>query len=122
MQKAVRFVDAHLPWCVLAVVGLGLAFPAVFTSYHGLLSLFMGLMTFVSTLGSGFRDLAGVARRPIPVLVTMLILHVAMPAATPRFPRSLQNLKSLQIPRNLQSLRSLQNPKSLQNPASASAM
>ena len=82
MQKAVRFVDAHLPWCVLAVVGLGLAFPAVFTSYHGLLSLFMGLMTFVSTLGSGFRDLAGVARRPVPVLITMLILHVAMPAAT----------------------------------------
>jgi len=82
MQKAVRYVDAHLPWFVLAVVTLGLIFPGVFTSYRGFLSLFMGLMTFVSTLGSGFRDLAGVIRRPAPVLVTLGILHVAMPVMT----------------------------------------
>lgn len=82
MQKAVRFVDAHLPWFVLAVVALGLVFPGAFTSYHALLSLFMALMTFASTLGSSFRDLAGVFRRPVPVLATLGILHVAMPGMT----------------------------------------
>ena len=82
MQKLLRFVDAHLPWFVLAVVSLGLAFPRVFTAYNGLLPWFMALMTFASTLGSGFRDLAGVIRRPVPVLATLLILHLLMPVLT----------------------------------------
>ena len=82
MQKILRLIDAHLPWFVLAVVALGLAFPAAFTAYNGLLSFFMALMTFASTLGSSFRDLAGAVRRPVPVVVTLLILHVVMPVMT----------------------------------------
>ena len=82
MQKILRLIDAHLPWFVLGVVALGLAFPAVFTAYDGLLSFFMALMTFASTLGSSFRDLAGAVRRPVPVVVTLLILHIVMPVMT----------------------------------------
>ena len=82
MEKALRFVDAHLPWFVLLVVILGLVFPQSFALFNGVLALFMAIMTFVSTLGSGFEDLAGALRRPVPVAVTLVILHILMPALT----------------------------------------
>lgn len=36
-------------------------------------------MTFANSLGGGFREMAAVARRPLPVVVIFAILHVAMP-------------------------------------------
>lgn len=82
MQKTLRFMDAHLPWFVLVMVILGLGLPDIFSRLNVFLSFFMALMTFVSTLGSGFRDLLGAFRRPVPVVVTLLILHLLMPALT----------------------------------------
>lgn len=82
MQKILRFVDAHLPWFVLLMVALGLTFSSVFSALMGFLSFFMAIMTFSSTLGSGFRDLAGAFRRPVPVAATLLILHLLMPVVT----------------------------------------
>ena len=82
MQKTLRFVDAHLPWFVLLVVVLGLTFSEAFSALNGFLAFFMALMTFVSTLGNGFRDLAGAFRRPVPVVAALLILHILMPALT----------------------------------------
>ena len=82
MQKFLRFVDAHLPWFVLLVVVLGLTFSEAFSALNGFLAFFMALMTFVSTLGNGFRDLAGAFRRPVPVVAALLILHILMPALT----------------------------------------
>ena len=82
MQKTLRFVDAHLPWFVLAVVVLGLGFPGLFSTLNVFLTFFMAFMTFASTLGSGWRDLLGAFRRPVPVAVTLLLLHVLMPVFT----------------------------------------
>ena len=82
LRSATAFVDAHLPWFVLVMVFLGLALPDVLSRFNPLLVFFMALMTFASTLGSGFSDLLGAFRRPVPVLAALVILHVLMPVLT----------------------------------------
>lgn len=82
LRCAAAFADAHLPWFVLVMVLLGLFFPDLLGLFSPYGMLFMAVMTFSSTLGSGFSDLLGVFRRPVPVVATLVILHVLMPGLT----------------------------------------
>ena len=73
------FMGKHFPWFVLFCVCLGVLFPDVFSPLsHVVMGLF-AFMTFANSLGGGFREMADVARHPLPVVVIFAILHVVMP-------------------------------------------
>ena len=74
-----RFLGAHFPWFVLACAATGVLFPDVFSRLNSIMVGLFAFMTFANSLGGGFREMAAVARRPLPVVVIFAILHVAMP-------------------------------------------
>lgn len=76
-----RFVGAHFPWFVLGCVVLGLTFPDVFSPLNGIMVPLFAFMTFANSLGGGFRELGHVILHPLPVLVTVGLLHVLLPLA-----------------------------------------
>ena len=86
MQKLTqwsRFLGTHFPWFVLACATTGVLFPDTFSWLNG--SITMGLfafMTFSNGLGGGFRELGRVFLRPLPVVVTLVLLHVVIPLLT----------------------------------------
>ena len=78
-----RFLGSYFPWFVLACATTGVLFPDTFSWLNG--SVTMGLfafMTFANSLGGGFRELGRVFLRPLPVVVTLLLLHVVIPLLT----------------------------------------
>ena len=78
-----RFLGAYFPWFVLACATTGVLFPDTFSWLNG--SITMGLfafMTFSNSLGGGFRELGRVFLRPLPVVVTLVLLHVVIPLLT----------------------------------------
>lgn len=81
LQRANRFVGAHLPWFVLACVTLGVAFPDTFAPLKHITMGLFAFMTFANSLGGGFRELRQAFSRPLPVLTALVLLHVVMPLA-----------------------------------------
>lgn len=78
-----RFLGSCFPWFVLACATTGVLFPDTFSWLNG--SITMGLfafMTFANSLGGGFRELGRVFLRPLPVVVTLVLLHVVIPLLT----------------------------------------
>lgn len=76
-----EFVNRHMPPVVLCCVILGVVFPDSFSWLKNLSTALFAFMTFANSLGGGFRELWNVALRPLPVLVILVILHIAMPLA-----------------------------------------
>lgn len=74
-----RFVAGHLTIVTILSVALGVAFPTVFSGLTRYVAFFFACMTFCNSLGAGFREMWDVARRPLPALTVLLILHVVMP-------------------------------------------
>lgn len=77
-----RFVGAHFPWFVLACAALGVLFPNVFSRLNNIMVAMFAFMTFANSLGGGFRELGRVFLRPLPVIVTLILLHVVIPLVT----------------------------------------
>ena len=78
-----RVLGSYFPWFVLACATTGVLFPDTFSWLNG--SITMGLfafMTFSNSLGGGFRELGRVFLRPLPVVVTLVLLHVVIPLLT----------------------------------------
>ena len=78
-----RFLGSYFHWFVLACATTGVLFPDTFSWLNG--SITMGLfafMTFSNSLGGGFRELGRVFLRPLPVVVTLVLLHVVIPLLT----------------------------------------
>lgn len=78
-----RFLGSCFPWFVLACATTGVLFPDTFSWLNG--GITMGLfafMTFANSLGGGFRELGRVFLRPLPVVVTLVLLHVVIPLLT----------------------------------------
>ena len=78
-----RFLGSYFPWFVLACATTGVLFPDTFSWLNG--SITMGLfafMTFANSLVGGFRELGRVFLRPLPVVVTLVLLHVVIPLLT----------------------------------------
>ena len=69
----------HMAPLVLSSVMLGILFPEVFSRLSGVTIWIFAFMTFANSLGGGFRQLADVARHPLPVAVMFTLLHVALP-------------------------------------------
>lgn len=76
------FISRHLPWFVLGCVAIGLTFADTLSQLSDVTVLLFAFMTFTNSLGGDFRDLAKVARHPLPVVAMMLLLHVVMPLLT----------------------------------------
>ena len=79
MARIDRFIGGHMPPVVLTCVALGILFPDVLSHLKAVTVFLFAFMTFANSLGGGFRELADVARHPLPVAVTLGLLHVVMP-------------------------------------------
>ena len=78
-----RFVGAHFPWFVLACAVTGVLFPDAFSWLNGPITMgLFALMSFANSLSGGFRELGRVFLRPLPVVVTLVLLHVVIPVLT----------------------------------------
>jgi predicted Na+-dependent transporter len=73
------FVSRHMAPVVLCCVAVGIAFPDVFSRINAVTVALFAFMTFANSLGGGFRELWNEIRRPLPVAVTFVLLHVVMP-------------------------------------------
>lgn len=76
------FISRHLPWFVLGCVIIGLTFADVFSQLSNITIVLFAFMTFTNSLSGNFRDLARIARHPLPVFTIFLLLHVVMPLVT----------------------------------------
>ena len=82
MQKVLKidgFVGRNMPWVILLAVSLGVAFPEFFSPLHQHLTVFLAILTFANSLGGGFRDLAGAFKRPLPIIVAFVVMHLMIP-------------------------------------------
>ena len=76
-QKVRRYMILAAPVSLLA----GVIFPQVFSRLLPAVPWAFAAMTFCGSLGSSFRQLGEEFRRPRPLLVVLLILHVVLPLA-----------------------------------------
>ena len=65
------------PCCLV----LGVLFPAVAGLGVPYVPVVFAFMTFIGGLKSSFRDIAGVFQKPLPLLVSLVVLHIVLPAA-----------------------------------------
>ena len=82
LYRVNAFISRHLPWFVLGCVAIGLTFADTLSQLSHITVFLFAFMTFTNSLGGDFRDLAKVARHPLPVGVMLLLLHVVMPLLT----------------------------------------
>lgn len=73
------FIGRFMPFFVLYVVFLGILFPDFFGPINRINVPLFFCTTFANSLGGGFRDLFRVFRHPLPVILVLAIIHVAMP-------------------------------------------
>lgn len=74
IEKRMAFVT---PACLI----LGVLFPEIAGRGVPFVPVMFAVMTFIGALKSSFRDIGAVFRRPFPLLLSLVILHVVMPAA-----------------------------------------
>ena len=79
LEKLDAFLGKHMAVLIVAFVLVSITFPDVFSPINDRTVALFAFMTFANSLGGGFREMAAVARRPLPVVVIFAILHVAMP-------------------------------------------
>ena len=79
LEKLDAFLGKHMAVLIVAFVLVGITFPGIFSPINDYTMVQFAFMTFANSLGGGFREMADVARRPLPVVVIFAILHVAMP-------------------------------------------
>ena len=79
LEKLDAFLGKHMAVLIVAFVLVGITFPDIFSPINDYTMALFAFMTFANSLGGGFREMAAVARRPLPVVVIFAILHVVMP-------------------------------------------
>ena len=80
MLRVDQFLGRHMPWALLAAGALGVCFAKEVTPLQQYMSHMMAIITFANSLGGGFRDLRETVRRPVPILVAFVVMHLIMPA------------------------------------------
>lgn len=81
IHRADAFVGRHMASATLICVALGIFFPGTFSGMKTITVWMFAFMTFANSLGGGFKELGKVVLHPLPVLVTLGILHVILPLA-----------------------------------------
>lgn len=80
MLRVDKFLSRHMPLMLLGAGVLGVCFEKEVAPLQQYMSHMMAVMTFVNSLGGGFQDLRETTRRPIPILVAFVVMHLIMPA------------------------------------------
>jgi BASS family bile acid:Na+ symporter len=79
LQAINRRLDRTMPFLTPISLVLGIIL-AVWLQPYGFLSIWLfAFMTWVGALGSKFDDFYRIIRHPLPIIVTLLILHLVMP-------------------------------------------
>lgn len=79
IQKINAFLERRMAFLTPCCVLLGVLFPALAGKGVPYVAYVFAFMTFIGGLKSGFCDLAAVLRRPLPLLLCLLSLHVLVP-------------------------------------------
>ncbi len=79
MNKFNRFAGKRMPLLVIGCLCVGIAFSDRIGQLFFLVPFIFAFMTFVGTLNSTFRQLLNIAKNPLPLLVSLLLIHVAIP-------------------------------------------
>ena len=69
----------HMTTVSVLMVAFGVVFPSVFSRMTPFVTFFFACMTFCNCLGAGFREMWEIVRHPLPVLVTLALVHVVQP-------------------------------------------
>jgi predicted Na+-dependent transporter len=80
LHKLNKLLEKWLPLITPLSVILGIYFTGSLKSYTYVVPWVFGFMTFVGSLGMNYKDLKKILLHPFPILVSMLALHVLMPA------------------------------------------
>lgn len=76
-----RFVEKWMFLVTPCCLVVGVLFPSVAGLGVPYVPLVFAFMTFIGGLKSSFRDIAGVFRKPLPLLLSLVTLHLVLPAA-----------------------------------------
>lgn len=79
LSRLDSFLTKHVTFCILVAAFLGVTFYQDLHFLTHFSPFLFAFMTFANGLSGGFPDLFQVARRPLPVLVVVVSLHVVMP-------------------------------------------
>lgn len=81
MNRMNTFIEKHMAFVTPLCLLFGVLFPEIAGRGVPFVPVMFAIMTFIGALKSGFQDIGEVFKRPLPLLVSILILHVVMPAA-----------------------------------------
>ena len=76
------WIGAHLMVVVPVCVALGVVFPQVLLSIKPYIPVLFAIMTFQNSLGNETSAMREALRHPLPLAVTLLVVHVVMPLVT----------------------------------------
>ena len=79
LSKFDAFFSRHITLSIMSFVVLGVLFSDTLSFLTKISPFLFAFMTFASSLSGGFTDLLQVFRRPLPVLVVFVQLHVILP-------------------------------------------
>ena len=74
-----RFAGKWMPLLILGCLCVGIAFSGPIGKLTFLVPFLFAFMTFTGTLNSTFRQLLNIAKDPLPLFVSLLIIHAVMP-------------------------------------------
>ena len=79
MNEFNRFAGKWMPFLVIGCLCLGIGFEEPIGRFRFLVPFIFAFMTFVGTLNSTFRQLLNIAKNPLPLIVSLLLIHIAIP-------------------------------------------
>ena len=80
LHKLNKSLEKWLPLITPTSVILGIILTVWLKSFSYLVPWIFGFMTFTGSLSMNFKDLKRVLTQPFPIFVSMIVLHVLMPA------------------------------------------
>lgn len=79
MDSFNRFAGKWMPVIVLCCLTLGVVFHDAIGTLTFLVPYLFAFMTFTGALNASFRQVLDIARHPLPIIVSFVIIHVAIP-------------------------------------------
>lgn len=79
MNSFNRFAGKWMPLIVFCCLTLGVVFHDTIGTLTFLVPYIFAFMTFTGALGSSFRQVLDVARHPLPIIVSFVIIHIGIP-------------------------------------------
>jgi BASS family bile acid:Na+ symporter len=74
-----RFAARSMPLLVLTGITVGIIFDEALGRLIVFVPYIFAFMTFTGTVNASFRELAGVGKKPLPLLLSLAVIHVVMP-------------------------------------------